>query len=176
MSEPVIRSHCLSVGACEAKGDGHCKRCAMIALNRNPDLNKRRHQTRMSNPDTVARVRANCIKVAAEWRATPEGKRILLDRARENLKLAHTPEAAEKRRQADVRSGIKRTLQRVPGLPEAGVDLFRFLNRKKGIPTSEAVRIVREETPGTPEHARREIDRITAGMRAKAARQKAQAY
>jgi hypothetical protein len=167
----VIRPHCLKVEACEAKGPGHCRRCAATEQNKCPD---RRAKTsaamlaRYQDPTYRAEHRRRTLAgVAAESEDVREARR---RNGREvgskNIEATRPPEVR-------ARAGLSISATKMAGVPVPQRDEYRRLVRGGYASAAEAKRILAEEAAA---RARRDVAEVLQKQRARAAREKAQAY
>jgi hypothetical protein len=166
--ESSMRPHCRYADTCRAKTPGkHCSPCTISALWKDPAFREKRrlaYKAALADPEFRAKHNAASAARLAAWRATPDAKPGADVRSRANLAIANRPENLERRNRA-IRA------QAYAGIPESRWGEVQALARR--MPAAEAKRIILEDERAK---ARREITATAEAMRARQAREKAQAY
>lgn len=177
------RPHCQNPHACTAaKPTTHCRRCSIMRVQSDPDMEARRRAgiaTLFSDPSYVEEHRARLRKTIAAKLTDPA----FVERKREHGRRqyrdclnrpdvrakAHSPEA----RQKAGRATHETRMAWCP--PELRAD-YRRLIRSKLIPAAEARKIIEAEIAGTAEHGKREVASNSLRMQLRHERQKREAY
>jgi len=178
----MTRPHCQNLDACKARSaTTHCRRCAAGALMADPAIRARHQQgidAKFADP-----VKRNAhVAVATgnirRFLDRPGSREYLRERANEIRPLSQTPQAIERRVSGMREAAEKRTRTLLPWCPAEWIEEYRHLTRVKHLKPAEARAIIEAEIERlSPQaEARRIIDEVNAKMRAKAAREKAQAY
>ena len=154
---------------------GVCKRCRLIAMNRDPEVIARRTATQRA---TLAKpeMRQKRSEERAAWhKAAPEEYKTWLRERGKHLQALSAAAGTVYSPEVRARAGAKNSLRRVPWCPLE----HRALNRKMkalGYTEEERRGIIEAEVEGTAAHAKRAIANLEDARRIRVEREKAMAY
>ena len=181
--ESTMRPYCQNRDACAAaKPTTHCRRCSIMRVASDPELEARRVEklrVLYRDPAYLDEHRARLRASIARARQDPA----FMESLRRNGRRLHRdflsrPDVVARNRSPEVRkaAGAKTSEKRLGWCPPELRAEYRYLVRSKLIPAAEARKIIEAEIAGTSEHGKRIVASNDLNMRLKDERQKAQAY
>lgn len=180
----MTRAHCQNRDACAAaKPTTHCRKCSMARIHGDPEMQVRRLigiRALYDDPDYLA-------EHAERARQVNRRPDIIAKRVEHGKHIYATvlsrPDVVAKARSPEARAkaGRKTSETRLSWCPPEKRAEYLRLVKWKHIPAAEARRMIEADMGIVPvetpeQEARRIIDRVNREMRAKQAREKAQAY